>query len=35
MIDGTIQGQFNEGDAGNGAAMRVLPIALGDFRPAR
>ena len=31
MMDGTIQGQFNEGDAGNGAAMRVLPVALATF----
>jgi ADP-ribosyl-[dinitrogen reductase] hydrolase len=26
--DGTVQGMPNEGDAGNGAAMRVLPVAL-------
>lgn len=25
---GTVAGPFNEGDAGNGAAMRVLPVAL-------
>ena len=25
---GTLAGPFNEGDAGNGAAMRVAPVAL-------
>jgi ADP-ribosyl-[dinitrogen reductase] hydrolase len=28
ITDGTTQGDFSEGDAGNGAAMRVLPVAL-------
>jgi ADP-ribosyl-[dinitrogen reductase] hydrolase len=28
ITQGTISGTFSEGDAGNGAAMRVLPIAL-------
>jgi len=28
MTEGTTQGQFSEGDAGNGAAMRILPVAL-------
>jgi ADP-ribosyl-[dinitrogen reductase] hydrolase len=28
VIDGTVEGMFCEGDAGNGAAMRVLPVAL-------
>ncbi len=28
MMEGTTQGQFSEGDAGNGAAMRILPVAL-------
>ncbi len=28
MMHGTVAGAFSEGDAGNGAAMRVLPVAL-------
>ena len=28
MMHGTVEGAFFEGDAGNGAAMRVLPVAL-------
>jgi ADP-ribosyl-[dinitrogen reductase] hydrolase len=28
MTDGSVSGSFFEGDAGNGAAMRVLPVAL-------
>jgi ADP-ribosyl-[dinitrogen reductase] hydrolase len=28
LRDGTVEGVFAEGDAGNGAAMRVLPVAL-------
>ncbi|WP_237154871.1 ADP-ribosyl-[dinitrogen reductase] hydrolase [Oryzibacter oryziterrae] len=28
MAQGTVQTPFNEGDAGNGAAMRVLPVVL-------
>ncbi len=28
MHHGTVEGPFREGDAGNGAAMRVLPVAL-------
>ena len=28
MTDGTCSGPLNDGDAGNGAAMRILPIAL-------
>jgi ADP-ribosyl-[dinitrogen reductase] hydrolase len=28
---GTVEGSFSEGDAGNGAAMRVLPVALATF----
>ncbi|TCM87455.1 ADP-ribosyl-[dinitrogen reductase] hydrolase [Rhodovulum steppense] len=28
MRNGTVKGGFAEGDAGNGAAMRVLPVAL-------
>jgi len=28
VTDGTVEGPFAEGDAGNGAAMRVLPVAL-------
>jgi ADP-ribosyl-[dinitrogen reductase] hydrolase len=28
MLDGTLEGPPNDGDAGNGAAMRVLPVAL-------
>ncbi|KAA5598105.1 ADP-ribosyl-[dinitrogen reductase] hydrolase [Blastochloris sulfoviridis] len=29
---GTVEGAFSEGDAGNGAAMRVLPVALATLR---
>jgi ADP-ribosyl-[dinitrogen reductase] hydrolase len=32
MVHGTVQGVFSDGDAGNGAAMRVLPVALATFR---
>lgn len=28
VAHGTVEGAFSEGDAGNGAAMRVLPVAL-------
>jgi len=28
ITEGTVEGTFFEGDAGNGAAMRVLPVAL-------
>ncbi len=28
MTEGTAEGPFSEGDAGNGAAMRILPVAL-------
>jgi ADP-ribosyl-[dinitrogen reductase] hydrolase len=28
IIHGTVEGAFFEGDAGNGAAMRILPVAL-------
>ncbi|HEY0331978.1 MAG TPA: ADP-ribosyl-[dinitrogen reductase] hydrolase [Rhodopseudomonas sp.] len=28
ITEGTVQGPYFEGDAGNGAAMRVLPVAL-------
>ncbi len=31
MAHGTVEGSFSEGDAGNGAAMRVLPVALATF----
>ena len=31
IVHGTMQGEYNEGDAGNGAAMRVLPIALSTW----
>jgi len=31
MMDGTTEGPFSEGDAGNGAAMRILPIGLATF----
>ena len=32
ITQGTVQGQFSEGDAGNGAAMRILPVALATTR---
>jgi ADP-ribosyl-[dinitrogen reductase] hydrolase len=39
LVEGTVAGPVREGDAGNGAAMRVLPVALatrpGDERAAR
>ncbi|TCO71123.1 ADP-ribosyl-[dinitrogen reductase] hydrolase [Rhodovulum euryhalinum] len=36
MQTGTVEGAFAEGDAGNGAAMRVLPVALATLGdPAR
>jgi ADP-ribosyl-[dinitrogen reductase] hydrolase len=31
MLDGTLEGPRNEGDAGNGAVMRVVPFALGSL----
>ncbi len=31
MVHGTVEGSFSEGDAGNGAAMRLLPVALATF----
>ncbi len=31
IAQGTVEGAFSEGDAGNGAAMRVLPVALATF----
>jgi len=31
ITQGTIEGPFFEGDAGNGAAMRILPVALATF----
>lgn len=31
IMEGTTEGQFAEGDAGNGAAMRILPAALATF----
>ena len=31
ILHGTVQGEPNDGDAGNGAAMRVLPVALATF----
>ena len=31
IMDGTVEGSLSEGDAGNGAAMRVLPAALATF----
>jgi ADP-ribosyl-[dinitrogen reductase] hydrolase len=36
ITEGTTQGPYFDGDAGNGAAMRVLPVALATFgRPER
>jgi ADP-ribosyl-[dinitrogen reductase] hydrolase len=36
ITQGTVEGPFFEGDAGNGAAMRILPVALATFgRPDR
>lgn len=36
VMHGTVEGQFSEGDAGNGAAMRVLPVALATLgQPAK
>ena len=35
MIDGSVEGPYFDGDAGNGAAMRILPVALATLsRPA-
>ncbi|MBB1092556.1 ADP-ribosyl-[dinitrogen reductase] hydrolase [Rhodopseudomonas pseudopalustris] len=35
ITNGSIEGPYFEGDAGNGAAMRILPLALATFgRPA-
>jgi ADP-ribosyl-[dinitrogen reductase] hydrolase len=31
IAHGTVEGSFSVGDAGNGAAMRVLPVALATF----
>ncbi len=31
MMEGTVEGRFSEGDAGNGAAMRILPVGLATF----
>ncbi len=31
IVHGTLEGTFSEGDAGNGAAMRILPVALASF----
>ena len=31
IVHGTVEGTFAPGDAGNGAAMRVLPVALATF----
>ncbi|CAL8970230.1 ADP-ribosyl-[dinitrogen reductase] glycohydrolase [Rhodoplanes serenus] len=31
MTDGSVEGPHFDGDAGNGAAMRVLPVALATF----
>ena len=31
LTEGTVAGPYFEGDAGNGAAMRVLPVALASF----
>ena len=31
IAHGTVEGPFSEGDAGNGAAMRILPVALATF----
>lgn len=31
ITQGTVEGPFFEGDAGNGAAMRILPVALATF----
>jgi len=31
MLDGTLHGEACEGDGGNGAAMRILPIALATY----
>lgn len=36
ILSGAVEGDFSEGDAGNGAAMRVLPVALATMgKPAR
>ncbi len=31
MLNGSLEGPMSEGDGGNGAAMRILPIALATF----
>ena len=31
MLEGTLQGPMSDGDGGNGAAMRILPLALATF----
>ncbi len=32
ILEGSLESPFNEGDAGNGACMRNLPVALATFR---
>lgn len=32
IVNGSVEGPYFDGDAGNGAAMRVLPLALATFR---
>jgi ADP-ribosyl-[dinitrogen reductase] hydrolase len=32
IMHGTVEGSFSDGDAGNGAAMRILPVALATYR---
>lgn len=31
MLEGTLEAEFHEGAAGNGAAMRILPVALATY----
>ena len=31
MLEGTLSGRPNEGDAGNGAAMRMIPVAIASL----
>ncbi len=35
IVHGTVEGVFSDGDGGNGAAMRVLPVALATYREPR
>jgi ADP-ribosyl-[dinitrogen reductase] hydrolase len=35
MTQGTVHGQYNEGDAGNGAVMRMAPVALAALADAQ